>query len=114
MKDLIGGILATIGVVGGLVVAFAILIFYSVAFIEGADSWFGWEGWWVGMLFFAVVFFFRGFGLTLLLIVGGYGAYNEWDWPLWIVVPVFFPGIAMIVGGLLFAGLSSIFSREPA
>lgn len=41
------------------------------------------------------------------MIVGGYGAYYVWDWPLWAVVPVFFPGLAFIIAGLLVSAVGA-------
>jgi hypothetical protein len=113
MGEVMGGFLAAIA--GGTAallffgMAGAVLLFYAFAFIDGAALWFGWEGWWVAMLFVFGLFFFRHIGVMVAGIIGGYGAYYGWDWPLWAVVIVFFPGLAFLVAGVFLTALGALF-----
>lgn len=112
MKDFVAGIAAVVGVFGVMLLGLVAIAFYAIAFEVGAEEWFGWEGWWVITLFLAVAFIFRG-GLVLSagMVVGGYGAYYVWDWPIWIVVPVFFPGLAFMIAAILASVVSSAMER---
>ncbi|GLS30551.1 hypothetical protein SAMN04488498_103133 [Mesorhizobium albiziae] len=112
MKDFATSVIGFVGVFGVMALALAAIGFYAVAFEAGAEEWFGWEGWWVPALFLVGVFVFRaGLLLAAGMFIGGYGAYYAWDWPLWAVVPVFFPGLAFMIGGLLVAAIGSTVER---
>ncbi|MCC4243386.1 hypothetical protein LL278_03140 [Stappia indica] len=99
---------------GGLA-SFAVFIgltvFYMSAFFDGAEAWFGWTGWWVPVAIIFAIVFTGPLGSTFLVVVAGYGMYYVWDWPLWLVIAVCFPGLivmAVTVVGSIFA---EIFGR---
>lgn len=109
MKNFITTVLGAIGVLGVMALGLAAIAFYTVAFEVGAKAWFGWKGWWVPVLFFACMFIFRsGLLLAAGMVIGGYGAYYAWHWSLWAVVPVFFPGLAFMIAGLLIAAIGGM------
>jgi hypothetical protein len=112
MKDFIATVLGAAGVLGVMAIGFVAIAFYAVAFEVGAEEWFGWEGWWVPVLFFVGMFIFRSaLLLSAGMVIGGYGAYYAWDWPLWVVIPVFFPGLAFMIAGLLVAALGGVVEK---
>ena len=59
MKDFTTSVLGVVGVFGAMALALAALAFYAVAFEAGADKWFGWDGWWVPVIFFVSVIILR-------------------------------------------------------
>lgn len=112
MKDFAASVLGAVGLFGVIAIVLAVLGFYAVAFEVGAEEWFGWEGWWVTALFVVGVFLLRsGWLIAAAMAIGGYGAYYDWEWPLWVVIPVFFPGLAFILGALLFAALAATMEK---
>jgi hypothetical protein len=112
MKNFAATVIGTIGFFGMMALLLVVLGFYTTAFEAGAEEWFGWEGWWVPALFIlAAVTFRSGLLFAIGMVIGGYGAYYAWDWPLWIVVPVFFPGLAFMIGGLFVALVGSTLEK---
>lgn len=112
MKNFVTSVLGVVGVFGAMAIGLGALAFYTVAFEAGAAEWFGWTGWWVPVLFVVSVIMFRsGPIIAAAMIIGGYGAYYAWEWPVWIVVPVFFPGLAFMIAGLLVAAAGGFAER---
>lgn len=112
MKDFATSVLGVIGVFGVMALMLLAVGFYTVAFEAGAEEWFGWQGWWVPAIFLIGVFMFRSALLFAAgMVVGGYGAYYAWDWPLWAVVPVFFPGLAFMIAGLLVTAVGATMEK---
>ncbi|MER8440726.1 hypothetical protein NKH36_33110 [Mesorhizobium sp. M1312] len=112
MKDFVTTILGVVGVFGAMAIGLTALAFYTVAFEADTNERFGWNGWWVPVLFFVGVMIFRsGLLIAAAMVIGGYGAYYAWEWPLWIVVPVFFPGLAFMIAGLLIAAVGGVAER---
>lgn len=110
----IRGLVATLGGITVMLGSLAIGMFYLVAFLEGADTWFGWSGFWVGILGVALVMFTGPIGMLVLGVVGGYGALYGWHWNWIACVIVFFPGIPIVVGVALMSAAASVFDRSRA
>lgn len=112
MGNFFANLIAMVGM--GLMVLIAILIggFYIVSFSFGMEHWLGWEGFWVPIVGAFVYLFLGGPGAVVLAAIGGYGAYAEWDWPIWVCVLVYFPGFAFLIGGVVISLLGAMFRRR--
>ncbi|MDX0983294.1 hypothetical protein GOL22_14085 [Sinorhizobium medicae] len=114
MGEIFRNIIAGLGSGVALLAVLAISIFYLIAFQDGAHEWFGFGGIAATIIAIALLMFLGPLGTMAVAVVGGYGAYYVWDWPLWLAVIVFFPGIAFMIGGVTFSLLGSLFGRRAA
>lgn len=51
MKSFFSGVVATLGSAVVISVGSIVIVFYLIAFEDGAKLWFSWEGWWVIAIF---------------------------------------------------------------
>jgi hypothetical protein len=112
MGNFFRGIVSFLGVGVVWLIVGACAIFYITAFKDGVHEWIGWEGFFVNIIAVALMMFLGPLGMTLVAIVGGYGAYYVWEWPLWITVIAFFPGLAFMIGGLLVSLTTALLQRR--
>ena len=111
MRTFFAGVLGAVGGLAAMAISFGIIALYLTAFFEGAELWFGWEGYWVAILAVLLLMFLGPIGTIAVAVVGGYGAYYGWDWHWLICVIVFFPGLAFMVGGLAMAAVGEVFAK---
>lgn len=96
------------------IVGVVLMLVTLTAYYAGMKVWLGW-GFFPAFAVMIVAFFLRDLGGLFISVVGFFGMWKGWDWPVWQAFLVAFPMLAiigmMMLGGGIANALSSARNR---